>query len=74
MNASDMRGMGEAELAEAIENRRQELFNLRFQEATGRLADTSRLRQVRRDLARLLTVQRERELWAEYEAAMGEEA
>lgn len=74
MNASELRAMTDADLDAAIESRRQEMFNLRFQQATGRLANTSRLRQVRRDLARCITVRRERELWAAYEAAMGEEA
>ena len=73
MRAEELRAYNEEELASAIEEAREELFNLRFQHATGRLADTSRLTVVRRDLARLLTVVRERELWAEYEAESGEE-
>ena len=43
---------------------RKELFNLRFQAATGRLDNNSRVSQVRRDIARLLTVQRAREIEA----------
>jgi len=41
---------------------REELFNLRFQLATGQLENTSRVRQVRKDIARILTILREREL------------
>jgi large subunit ribosomal protein L29 len=73
MKPSEVRAMSDGELAEAVENSRQEMFNLRFQAATGRLPDTGRLRIVRRRLACLLTVQRERELWAAYEAAASKE-
>jgi large subunit ribosomal protein L29 len=77
MDGREIRAMTEEDLALALDGARQELFNLRFQKATGRLSDTSRSRQVRRDIARLLTVQRERQLWAAYEAyledAQGEE-
>jgi large subunit ribosomal protein L29 len=65
--------MGDAELAQAIENTRQELYNLRFQAATGRLANNARLSIVHRDLARLMTVKRQREIWATYEAAEKED-
>ena len=67
MHAQEIRAMGEAELVESIETARKEMFNLRFQKATGQLADTSRVRQVRRELARLMTIVREREIWAEIE-------
>lgn len=70
MHAEEIRAMGDVELAEALDGARREIFNLRFQQARRQLADTSRLRQVRRDVARLLTAQRERALWAEYEAAV----
>jgi len=73
MKAAELRAMTDEELRQAHEHGRQELFNLRFQQATGRLPDTSRLRTVRRDMARLLTVERERLLWAAYEAAVGKE-
>jgi large subunit ribosomal protein L29 len=65
MKAQEAHTMVDAELAGAINNARRELFNLRFQHVSGRLGDTSRLRAVRRDLARLLTTQRERQLWSE---------
>ena len=74
MKPADVHGMSDGEIVQAVTNARQELFNLRFQQTTGRLSDTSRLRTVRRDLARLLTVSHERELWAAYQAAKGEEA
>jgi large subunit ribosomal protein L29 len=62
MFAKDFRGMSDTDLAAALENAHQEMFNLRFQLAAGQLSDTSRLSTVRRDVARLLTVRREREL------------
>jgi large subunit ribosomal protein L29 len=69
MHAEEIRAMADVELDEALDGARREIFNLRFQQARRQLADTSRLRHVRRDVARLLTAQRERALWAEYEAA-----
>jgi large subunit ribosomal protein L29 len=74
MDVRELRAMNEDELAQALEDAKQELFNLRFQKATGRLADSSRMRQVRRDVARIRTVHRERELWAAYEASLQQEA
>ena len=61
MQAKDARGMTEKEIDAALTNARQELFNLRFRMAAGQLSDTSRLGIVRRDVARLLTVRRQRE-------------
>lgn len=63
-----MRELREAtteELLEKVEELKSELFNLRFQKATGRLDNYKRLRQVRKDVARALTVIRERELGVE---------
>ena len=65
MNAKDIRNLADAQLVDAIEDKREELFNLRFQMASGQLEDTNLLRFAKRDLARLLTVQRERELAAQ---------
>ena len=48
------------ELAEKLAETRKELFNLRFQSATGALEDTTRLLHARRDIARILTVQHDR--------------
>ncbi len=62
MKVEEAAAMSPTELESAIATTERELFNLRFQHAAGRLSDTSRLRQVRRDLACLLTVRRERAL------------
>lgn len=58
------------ELEGRLGETRRELFNLRFQLATGQLDNTSRLREVRRDIARILTVLRDREI-AESEGRIG---
>jgi large subunit ribosomal protein L29 len=65
--ATEIREMDPGELETRIEESRKELFNLRFQAATGRLDNSARVGVVRREIARLLTVQREREI-AEAEA------
>ena len=65
MKKQELRALGEADIARRLEELRQELFNLRFQYATRRLTNTARIREVRRDIARLLTRQRELELLAE---------
>ena len=59
MKAKDIRGMSPDDVAKKVAEARQELFNLRFQHATGALENTSRLTGVRRELARLMTVQSE---------------
>ena len=64
MKAREMRDMDSAELAKQTDQLRRELFGLRFANATGELDDTARLGRVKRDLARALTVARERELAA----------
>lgn len=56
------RDLSDDELETRIAETKEELFRLRVQHATLQLADTSQLRQVRRDIARMLTVQRERAL------------
>ncbi|MBX5492471.1 MAG: 50S ribosomal protein L29 [Chloroflexi bacterium] len=65
MKKSELRSLTEADIAARLAELRQELFNLRFQYATRRLTNTARIREVRRDIARLLTRQRELELLAE---------
>jgi large subunit ribosomal protein L29 len=65
MKKQELRALTEDDLAQRVEDLRQELFNLRFQYATRRLTNTARIREVRRDIARLLTRQRELELLAE---------
>jgi large subunit ribosomal protein L29 len=53
---TDANALQDPELVEFIGNKRQELFNLRFQHATGQLENTARLREAKRELARGLTV------------------
>jgi len=60
VKASDVHNMKDDELVEQIKQTREEQFGLRFQHATGELENTSRLGEVRRDVARLLTVAKER--------------
>ncbi len=60
--ASDLRELREDELVLRLREAKEELFNLRFQVATGQLDNNTRLRTVRQDIARIYTVMREREL------------
>lgn len=69
MQAEEIRALSDEDLAEELESARQELFNLRFQGATGRLAESNQIGRVKRDIARLLTIRRERDIWAAYEAS-----
>ncbi|HEC23972.1 MAG TPA: 50S ribosomal protein L29 [Chloroflexi bacterium] len=68
MKASELRELTDEELAVRLDEAKEEYFNLRFQLASGQLEDHNRLRMIRRDIARILTVMRERELEAEREA------
>ena len=61
MKARDLRDMTDDELENALHDRRQELFNLRFQSVTGALENSARLRLAKREIARILTVRHERE-------------
>jgi large subunit ribosomal protein L29 len=61
MKAAALREMTLAELREQLEKDRQELFNLRFQAATQQLDNPRRVREVRRNIARALTLLQERE-------------
>ncbi|WP_022871725.1 50S ribosomal protein L29 [Nesterenkonia alba] len=54
--------MTQDELAERLRGAKEELFNLRFQAATGQLENSARLKAVKRDIARIYTILREREL------------
>jgi large subunit ribosomal protein L29 len=56
VKAAELRDMTHGELEHRLEELYQELFNLRFQAASRQLADTSRIRQVRREIARIKTV------------------
>jgi large subunit ribosomal protein L29 len=60
VKSGEVHDMADDQLVEAAGNARQELFNLRFQHATGQLEDTAALGRSKRDLARTLTVVRER--------------
>ena len=62
LQAADLRGLTGAELNEQVSALKEELFNLRFQSATGQLQSTARLREVRKDIARIYTVLQERSL------------
>lgn len=61
-NAAELRDLTAGDLADKLKEAKEELFNLRFQNATGQLDNTARLRTVRKDIARIYTVIREREL------------
>ncbi len=65
MRASDFREIVSEDLRTRLQETRRELFNLRQQWYAGSLQDNNRLRAVRKDIARILTVLRERELAAE---------
>jgi len=62
MKATELRAMTNAELANKLDDSYQEIFNLRFQVATGQVTNTSRERLLRRGIARMKTILREREL------------
>jgi large subunit ribosomal protein L29 len=62
MKAAELRDMSDTDLREHIDHARRELFGLRFQHATGELDNTAGLARAKRDVARALTVAREREL------------
>ena len=64
MRATEIRNLNAAEVARKLDEAHQELFNLRFQYSTGQLKNTARLSQVKREIARLRTILRERELAA----------
>jgi large subunit ribosomal protein L29 len=60
LKASDLRALTDEELDEQLGERRQELFRIRFQAATGGLESSARLRRTRREIARILTIKNER--------------
>ena len=60
MKPKDLRDLTDEELAQRLVESRQELFNLRFQAATGALENTARLKLAKREIARILTVQHDR--------------
>jgi large subunit ribosomal protein L29 len=66
--AAEIRELPDQELLSRLESAKEELFNLRFQDATGQLDNPMRVKQVRHDIARILTVLRERRTEEELEA------
>ena len=62
VSAGELRELTDDELITKLRESKEELFNLRFQMATGQLANNNRLRTVRQEIARIYTVLREREL------------
>ena len=64
MKPKELRDLGDDEIAAKLAETKEELFNLRFQLVTGQLDNPMRIGQVRKDIARLLTIIREREIEA----------
>ena len=62
MKANEIRELTTAEIEQNVKEMKEELFNLRFQLATGQLENTARIKEVKKTIARLKTVMREREL------------
>ena len=71
---TELRELPDDELYVRIESAKEELFNLRFQLATGQLDNTARLKELRHDVARLATVLREREIELELDTIAAAEA
>ena len=66
----ELRGLEDDELVTKLKESKEELFNLRFQSATGQLDNNKRLHTVKKDIARIYTVMRERELGLSSEPAV----
>jgi large subunit ribosomal protein L29 len=64
MKAKEIRDLTTAEIEQKVKSLKEELFNLRFQLATGQLENTARIREVRKSIARMKTVIRQREISA----------
>ncbi|MCZ7532105.1 MAG: 50S ribosomal protein L29 [Acidimicrobiia bacterium] len=64
MNALELRKLNYKELSDKLDESKEELFNLRFQLVTNQLDNTARLKEVKRDVARIATVMREQEIAA----------
>ena len=67
MKTKEVRNLDDGQLVEQVREFREELFNLRFRNSTGELENTARLRDVKRSLARVLTIAHERNLDIEAE-------
>jgi large subunit ribosomal protein L29 len=62
MKPSEIRNLSNDEIQETLHNKTEELFNLRFQLSTNQLENTSRLKQTKKDIARLQTIRKEKEM------------
>lgn len=62
MKAKEIRDLTTAEIEQNVKSLKEELFNLRFQLATGQLENTARIRDVKKSIARMKTIERQREL------------
>jgi large subunit ribosomal protein L29 len=62
MKAIELRDLSDEEMRQKLRELKEELFNLRFQLATGQIENVGRIRMVRRDIARLKTIQHQKEL------------
>lgn len=65
LNVEELRKLSDADLVKKLRELKEELFNIRFQNATGQLENASRIRVLKRGIARVKTVQRQRELEAQ---------
>lgn len=67
MKPDEIRALSDEEILNRLDEAYEEMFNLRIQHGIGQLANPARIREVRRDIARMKTILRERELWEEYQ-------
>jgi len=72
LKANEVRGMTDAELVGTISDLKTEWRDLRFDAAIGKIANTTRIRKIKRDIARIKTIQTERVMAAELERLLGE--
>lgn len=74
MKPVEVRALSDVQIEETLDALREEWRGLRFDDAVGRLTQTKRIREIKRDIARLKTIQTERVMAAEYEASIGSDA
>jgi large subunit ribosomal protein L29 len=74
MKPSQIRALSEAQMESTLAELHEEWRNLRFQEAVGQLTDTARIRTIRKDIARIYTIQHERRIDAAIQAAIEQSA
>jgi len=72
LKANELRGMTDAELVGTISDLKTEWRDLRFDAAIGKITNTTRIRKIKRDIARIKTIQTERVMAAELERLLGE--